>query len=294
MASRKQLVVIPALIAAIAGSSSIANAQGFRGRRMIVAPRVVVGGYYADPYWLYDPWFGYGYYDPFGPYPYPPYRYHAFDPGAAVRLEVKPDNAEVYVDGYYAGIVDDFDSMFQRLRLPPGEHEIALHLDGYRGVKQKVYLTPRNTFRVKYTMERLAPGDQPDERPQPINPPPAGTQTYAPPPGRGPAGPPPQGPPQGPRGGPMGPPRGDASTYGRLAIRVQPADAEILIDGETWRSSDTQDRLIIEVAEGPHTVEIRKAGYRPYVTQVNVRRGESTPLNVSLRSQEERAIELRK
>jgi PEGA domain-containing protein len=42
------------------------------------------------------------------------------------------------------------------------------------------------------------------------------------------------------------------------------------------------------VAEGPHTVEIRKAGYRPFVTQVQVRRGESTPLNVSLRAQEER------
>ena len=80
---------------------------------------------------------------------------------------------------------------------------------------------------------------------------------------------------------------GDASMYGSLAIRVQPADAEILIDGETWRGPDSQDRLIVDVAEGPHTVEIRKAGYRTYVTQVNVRRGESTPLNVSLRAQED-------
>ena len=87
----------------------------------------------------------------------------------------------------------------------------------------------------------------------------------------------------------MGAPRGgDASMYGSLAIRVQPADAEILIDGETWRGPGAQDRLIVDVAEGPHTVEIRKTGYRTYVTQVDVRRGESTPVNVSLRSQEER------
>jgi hypothetical protein len=35
-------------------------------------------------------------------------------------------------------------------------------------------------------------------------------------------------------------------------------------------------------------VEIQRSGYRTYVTDVDVRRGETTPLNVSLRSQEER------
>jgi hypothetical protein len=78
------------------------------------------------------------------------------------------------------------------------------------------------------------------------------------------------------------------SAYGSLAIRVQPADAEILIDGEPWRAPDAQDRLVVEVAEGPHTIEIRKPGYRTYVTQVQVRRGDTMPVNVSLRSQEER------
>ena len=41
------------------------------------------------------------------------------------------------------------------LRVEPGEHEIELYLDGYRTVKQKVYLTQDNTFRIKYQMERL-------------------------------------------------------------------------------------------------------------------------------------------
>jgi len=85
----------------------------------------------------------------------------------------------------------------------------------------------------------------------------------------------------------MDAPRGaEAAMYGSLAIRVQPGDAEILIDGEPWRGSE-RDRLIVDVAEGSHTVEIRKAGYRTYMTQVNVRRGETTPVNVSLRSQDE-------
>ena len=59
------------------------------------------------------------------------------------------------------------------------------------------------------------------------------------------------------------------------------------IDGENWRGPGGQDRLVIELAEGSHTVEIRKPGYRTYVTQVEVRRGETTPLNVSLRSEQQ-------
>ena len=233
---------------------------------------------------------GEAYQYPWGPYPpYPAYR---LDPGAAIRLDVKPNNAEVYVDGYYAGIVDDFDGTFQRLRVAPGEHEIQLYLDGYRTVRQKLYLTPNNTFKVRYTMERLATGEQPEPRPQPPNPPPqqAGPQgppMYPPPPPgparrRAPQGPPPQAPPQGPP-----PPGAENATYGTLAIRVQPTDADILIDGQVWHGPEGQDRLAIDVAEGSHTVEIRKPGYHAYVTQVQVRRGETTPINVSLRNQEE-------
>ena len=37
-----------------------------------------------------------------------------------VRLQVRPRGAAVYVDGYYAGVVDDFDGVFQRLTLVVG------------------------------------------------------------------------------------------------------------------------------------------------------------------------------
>jgi hypothetical protein len=58
---------------------------------------------------------------------------------------VTPRDAEVYVDGYYAGNVDDYDGSFQRLRVEPGEHEIAIFRDGYRAFRQKVYLARDNT-----------------------------------------------------------------------------------------------------------------------------------------------------
>ena len=124
----------------IAGTAATSEAQ--------VHGRVVVGvgggyyrPYYYRPYYyspFFDPWYGYQY--PYPPYPYR-YAYQAYEPDASVRLEVKPKQAEVYVDGYYAGIVDDFDGTFQRLHVPPGAHEIELWLDGYRTVRQQVHLT---------------------------------------------------------------------------------------------------------------------------------------------------------
>ncbi len=306
MPLHKKVISSLALIALVVlfGTTGTAEAQR-RGGRVVVAPRVIVGGgyyyrpYFYDPFW-FDPWYGFAYADqyPWGPYGYPPYGAYRVDPGASLRLEVKPKEAEVYVDGFYAGIVDDFNGTFQRLSVTPGEHQIELFLDGYRTVHQKLYVTPRKTLNVKYSMERLAAGEQPEPRPQPQEPPPGpqpGTphRGEAPPPmpqepgpGRPPVRRPPPMPPQTPRDNPRG--GTQAAGYGTLAIRVQPTDAEVLIDGEKWRGPAAQDRLVIDVAEGPHTVEISKAGYRTYVTEVQIRRGETSPLNVSLRSQEER------
>ena len=289
---KRSLWFFSLVLIVFAGITSTSEAQGFRrgpGARVVVA-----GGYYnADPFWYGDPWYGYQY--PWGPYGPYPYRGYGIDRGAAVRLEVTPKEAEVYVDGYYAGVVDDFDGTFQRLHVEPGQHEIELYLDGYRTVKQKVYLAPDNTFKIKYKMEKLAAGEQPEARPQPVNPPPPAQGGAQQPPMQQPLPPAPRGraptgrrmpPQQDPRG--QGDPRGGPATsaYGTIAIRVQPADAEVSIDGEDWRAPGGQERLLIDVSEGSHTVEIRKPGFRTYVTQVEVRRGETTPLNVSLRGEQ--------
>ena len=47
-----------------------------------------------------------------------------------VRLKVEPKDAEVYVDGYYAGVVDDFDGMWQQLRLDDGGHASKIRKPG--------------------------------------------------------------------------------------------------------------------------------------------------------------------
>jgi PEGA domain-containing protein len=281
----KRLVVTCAAAAVTVGAFATASEAQFRRRVRVVAPVFIGGGFYYDPF-FYDPWYGID----GGWGLYPPYYRRYLPADASVKLDVKPSEAEVYVDGYYAGIVDDFDGAFQRLHVPPGEHEIELYLQGYRTVKQKVYLTADNTFKVKYNMDKLGAGEQPEPRPEPIAPPqaqggqpPMQQPPYppSPPPQRGPGRrmPPPPPPQQG--GSARG---GQQSGYGSVSIRVQPADADVSIDGEAWRSPAGQERLVVELSEGSHTIEIRKAGYRTYVTQVDVRRGDTSQLNVSLRS----------
>jgi len=66
---------------------------------------------------------------------------------------------------------------------------------------------------------------------------------------------------------------------------VQPGDAAITLDGEQWNGAQEQDPLVVQLGVGTHTVEIRKDGYRTYIQDVTVRRGETTPLNVSLTRQ---------
>src|SRR5438034_348630 len=96
-----------------------------------------LGYFYYDPYaWYgYDPYVyggGYPYYGGgYGGYPYGGYskgsRYEYGD----LRLQVEPRHAEVYVDGYLAGHVDDFDGIFQSLTLETGGHKIEIVAAGF-------------------------------------------------------------------------------------------------------------------------------------------------------------------
>jgi hypothetical protein len=233
------------------------------------------GFYYGYPYYGYP--FGYGYYGG-GPYygsPYFGYGAYPYYYGGSVRLQVTPREAEVFVDGYFAGTVDDFDGTFQRLDVEPGEHDLELYLPGHRSVQQKLYLQPGKTTRVKLAMQPLAPGDPEPARPVGV---PTASRTDA----RYNAAPRPRRQPPTDDVRPVEPSRNGDATYGSLSIRVQPGDAEILIDGERWEGPATTERFVVGLAAGRHVIEIQKPGFRRYTTEVTVRNGVTTPLNVLL------------
>ena len=77
-----------------------------------------------------------------------------------------------------------------------------------------------------------------------------------------------------------------ASGFGTLNLRVQPGDAVVQIDGERWDNPDGGSRLVVQLAAGPHRLEVRKDGFRPYSTTIQVRPGEPQTINVVLPQQD--------
>jgi hypothetical protein len=230
-----------------------------------VRGHVFIGGYFYDPV--------------FGPYPwwpraaYPRWYVPIYDRHAELRLRIEPKAAEdaaVYVDGFYAGIVDDFNSVFQGLPLTPGGHHIVLFLEGYRTVRHNIYLRPGSTFSLRETMQRLPSGEtsEPPEVAPPVPPPPTGSY-------RAPVTPPRVKPRAATQTTPV------AAGFGTLDLYVQPADAEVSIDGQRWVSSD-EGHFMVQVPAGKHHIEVGKTGYRHFATDVGIGEGETNSLNVSL------------
>jgi PEGA domain len=226
------------------------------------------GSFYYGPFYspfYYGPFDSPFYWGPFGQYPYPyPYYGWGYDDTGSARLQVTPRNAKVYIDGYFVGVVDDFDGNLQRLNVEAGEHELQLHLEGYRPYALKVLFVRGRTVRIAHAMQPLGPGEPPAPMPKP-------DETLRAQPYRDPST------------SRQSPPRGgQPSEFGSLLLRVRPADAQILVDGEVWTAPGGDDQFVIELTEGPHRIEARKEGFQSYVVTVRVRRGETVRLNVSL------------
>jgi hypothetical protein len=168
--------------------------------------------------------------------------------------------------------------MFQNLVVDPGSHEITVYLEGHKSLVQRMYLSVGSSYRIKGTMEKLAAGEPNELRPVPAPEPAVAQAQYQEPQPAWPAASPQPGAPSAQASPPLNP----DSRFGQVAIRAQPADADVTIDGEPWRSPQGAERLVVHLAPGTHRVEIRKDGFDAFVTAIEIRKGEVTVLNVSL------------
>lgn len=223
---------------------------------------------------------------PAGQWGYPPMGGWSFGPPQShLRFQVTPSDAEIYLDGYYAGRVDDFDGTFQRLHVPPGQHEIVIYREGYRSLRQHLYLSVNSTRTVEGELLKLAPGEPDERRPEP-----------PPDMDRGEEEEPPQTPPPSPERRaprrpadaappPRPPASGERPTLATLLIDVRPTGSSITIDGQLWEGPRGRERLIVQVPEGHHRVEISRKRYETRTIDVDVRAGETRPLSVTLERQ---------
>ncbi len=111
-------------------------------------------GYYGPgPYYGYGP--GYSPYSGYsGYYSAQPSQPSTFDTGT-VRLRVRPRDAQVFVDGSYAGLVNDFDGVFQELRLSQGSHKIEVRMPGYETAVFDVHIQPGRTIDLRQDLRPI-------------------------------------------------------------------------------------------------------------------------------------------
>jgi hypothetical protein len=225
---------------------------------------VFIGGYFYDPF--------------FGPYPwwprtaYPYWYVPVFDQRAELRIRLAPDaakDAAVYVDGFYAGVVDDFNGVFQALPLTPGGHRITLHLEGFRTITRHIYLSPASMFTLREAMQPLASGEtaEPPDVASPVPPPPDGTY-------RGPVTPPRTQPPSAPS-------PTSSVDFGTLDLRV-PSDVDVTIDGQRWATAD-EGHFVVRLPAGRHRLELSKTGTFRLGTDIHISTGETNTLEFNLR-----------
>jgi hypothetical protein len=147
--------------------------RGYNSRSYSYSRRYVYGGYrgvygYGNGYrrnrivtvlpwrpYHYRPRFSIGvYYGAGGVYDYgytPSYFYDPL-PGrtyGGVRITEAPRDAQVFVDGYYVGIVDDFDGVFQHVNLEAGQHRIEVRAADYEPLSFDVYVQPGRTITLR-------------------------------------------------------------------------------------------------------------------------------------------------
>ena len=82
-------------------------------------------------------------------------RTGAFRDTGSLRLKIKPRDAKVYIDGYYVGLVDSFDGLFQKLGIDSGAHRVEIRADGHEPLQFEVLITAGEVVTYKGELKRI-------------------------------------------------------------------------------------------------------------------------------------------
>jgi hypothetical protein len=171
----------------------------------------------------------------------------------SVRLDVSPNDADVYVDGFFAGIVRDFNGAFRHLTTTAGPHAIEFRKTGLETLSVEIYVQPDHTITYRTTMQPAQPG-LPSEETEPGLDPPSASGAV-----------------------PPGPP-------GDLFFDATPKDAQVYVDGYyVGTVADWEGRHHrLTLAPGVHSVELQASGYEPAMADVTIESHQTTTYREAL------------
>jgi hypothetical protein len=125
-----------------------------------------IAGAYNPWLYMYDGLFGmpfYGVFDPFavdfgyaGSQVWTPST-PAKDEKGVLHLNVKPRDAEVYIDGGLVGSANQFVGLFHKLRLDAGVHRLELRAPGYESIIVNVRIQAGESMTYRGALEKTTP-----------------------------------------------------------------------------------------------------------------------------------------
>jgi PEGA domain-containing protein len=112
-------------------------------------PPIVIGGggggYYGWPY----------YPDPFMTPSLEGAYQRRVEPRGSLRIETIPGFAQVFVDGFYSGVADEFGVLGRPLTLTAGSHRVELRAPGYETLAFSVLIEANEIVRYRGDMQSL-------------------------------------------------------------------------------------------------------------------------------------------
>jgi hypothetical protein len=239
------------------------------------------GGFYGYPYY----YFGFGGYGGYGgPVVYPNNRYGRY---GGLDLDIRPEKAQVFLDGQYIGVADQFDGFPNYLWLEQGTYDLVFYHPEFQTIARQYSIYSGLIIDVEDRMQRgeaVRPEDLPakttvrrddrlrrdrDRR----------ERAWALDRER-------------PRGDEYDDeygeaPEGEASApeaSGRLQLEVSPGDASIYLDGRFLGTGEDLARLHagLIVDAGEHVLEVVRPGYSPERVELAIEPGEDAELDVEL------------
>ena len=230
-------------------------------------------GYYGHPYFYYGP---YGYH-----YRYSPHvsvgiggggSYYSGEEMGALDLDIRPEKAQIFVNGEYVGVADQYDGYPGYLWLEKGTYDIVFFKEGYETISRQYSVYPGSVVDVGDRMvagEAKRPEDliskstvNRDERLRRDRERAAAAERLQGGSGNAPAG-----------------------GVGRLHLEVWPEDTAVYLDGNFLGTSGELAQLSagLVVEPGEHLLELVRPGYVTEERSIKVPGGETLDVSVELK-----------